>query len=108
MRHETGVPHPLDGRRRSQPMTAVPTGEPDRTPAEPDRTPAEPNRTLPEPNRTLPEPDRALAGLRERKKQRTRLALIDAALDLFLAKGYEATTIDEIVAAVEVSQRTFF
>ncbi|WP_433463306.1 TetR family transcriptional regulator [Spirillospora sp. CA-128828] len=50
----------------------------------------------------------ALAGLRERKKQRTRLALIDAALDLFLAKGYEATTIDEIVAAVEVSQRTFF
>lgn len=51
---------------------------------------------------------RALAGLRERKKQRTRLALIDAALDLFLAKGYEATTIDEIVAAVEVSQRTFF
>ncbi|MCP9949707.1 TetR family transcriptional regulator [Actinomadura madurae] len=55
-----------------------------------------------------PEQGRALAGLRERKKQRTRLALIDAALDLFLAKGYEATTIDEIVAAVEVSQRTFF
>ncbi|MQY06410.1 TetR family transcriptional regulator [Actinomadura macrotermitis] len=53
-------------------------------------------------------PGRALAGLRERKKQRTRMALIDAALDLFLAKGYEATTIDEIVAAVEVSQRTFF
>ncbi|WP_030171177.1 TetR family transcriptional regulator [Spirillospora albida] len=47
-------------------------------------------------------------GLRERKKRRTRLALIDAALDLFLAKGYEATTIDEIVAAVDVSQRTFF
>jgi AcrR family transcriptional regulator len=54
------------------------------------------------------EQGRALAGLRERKKQRTRLALIDAALDLFLEKGYEATTIDEIVAAVEVSQRTFF
>ncbi len=52
--------------------------------------------------------ERALAGLRERKKQRTRIALIDAALELFLAKGYEATTIDEIVAAVEVSQRTFF
>ncbi|MCO5971775.1 TetR/AcrR family transcriptional regulator [Actinoallomurus soli] len=47
-------------------------------------------------------------GLRERKKQRTRWALTDAALDLFLAKGYEATTIDEIVAAVDVSQRTFF
>jgi AcrR family transcriptional regulator len=47
-------------------------------------------------------------GLRERKKHRTHWALIDAALDLFLAKGYEATTIDEIVAAVDVSQRTFF
>lgn len=47
-------------------------------------------------------------GLRELKKQRTRLALIDAALDLFLAQGYDRTTIDEIVAAVEVSQRTFF
>jgi AcrR family transcriptional regulator len=47
-------------------------------------------------------------GLREFKKQRTRRALIDAALDLFLAHGYEATTVDEIVAAVDVSQRTFF
>ncbi|GAA4149742.1 TetR family transcriptional regulator [Actinomadura keratinilytica] len=50
----------------------------------------------------------ARAGLRERKKQRTRMALIDAALDLFLAQGYEQTTIDEIAAAVQVSQRTFF
>ncbi|WP_158581610.1 TetR family transcriptional regulator [Actinomadura spongiicola] len=48
------------------------------------------------------------AGLRERKKQRTRLALVDAALELFVEQGYEETTIDEIVAAVEVSQRTFF
>ncbi|WP_131740559.1 TetR family transcriptional regulator [Actinomadura roseirufa] len=53
-------------------------------------------------------PGRAMAGLRERKKQRTRLAFIDAALELFLAQGYEATTIDEIVTAVDVSQRTFF
>lgn len=52
--------------------------------------------------------DAQAAGLRERKKQRTRWALVDAALDLFLAKGYEATTIDEIVAAVDVSQRTYF
>ncbi|MFI0357955.1 TetR family transcriptional regulator [Actinomadura sp. 9N407] len=47
-------------------------------------------------------------GRRERKKRQTRMALIDAALDLFQRKGYEATTIDEIVAAVPVSQRTFF
>ncbi|MEV4253727.1 TetR family transcriptional regulator [Spirillospora sp. NPDC049652] len=47
-------------------------------------------------------------GLRELKKRRTRTALIDAAVELFLAQGYDATTVDEIVAAVHVSQRTFF
>ncbi|MET9768580.1 TetR family transcriptional regulator [Streptomyces sp. NPDC006415] len=48
------------------------------------------------------------AGLRERKKQRTRDALLRAALELFTTQGYEHTTVDEIVDAVEVSQRTFF
>jgi AcrR family transcriptional regulator len=48
------------------------------------------------------------AGLRERKKQRTREALVDAAIELFNAKGFEATTVDEIADAVEVSSRTFF
>jgi AcrR family transcriptional regulator len=48
------------------------------------------------------------SGLRERKKQRTRDALTDAAFTLFGSKGFEATTIDEIADAVEVSPRTFF
>ena len=47
-------------------------------------------------------------GLRERKKRRTREALIDAARELFCAHGFEATTIDQIAEAVEVSSRTFF
>ncbi|MFH8471942.1 TetR family transcriptional regulator [Streptomyces sp. NPDC018000] len=47
-------------------------------------------------------------GLRERKKRRTRDALLHAALDLFINQGYEETTVDEIVDTVEVSQRTFF
>src|ERR1044072_1761281 len=47
-------------------------------------------------------------GLRERKKQRTRDALLRAALELFTTQGYEDTTVDEIAEAAEVSQRTFF
>jgi len=53
---------------------------------------------------TIPHP----LSLRERKRIRTRAALIEAALDLFERQGYEATTIDEIAAAADVSPRTFF
>ncbi|MCX5152799.1 TetR family transcriptional regulator [Streptomyces sp. NBC_00291] len=55
-----------------------------------------------------PAPDSPAAGLRERKKRRTRDALLRAALLLFIAQGYEQTTVDEITDAVDVSQRTFF
>jgi AcrR family transcriptional regulator len=47
-------------------------------------------------------------GLRERKKQRTRRALVETAYRLFAQKGYDRTTTAEIAAAAEVSNATFF
>jgi AcrR family transcriptional regulator len=47
-------------------------------------------------------------GLRERKKQRTRDALFEAAMELFATKGYDRTAVHEITDAVDVSERTFF
>jgi AcrR family transcriptional regulator len=49
-----------------------------------------------------------MENLRERKKQRTREALLHASLELFTTRGYERTTVDDVVAVVDVSQRTFF
>ncbi|MEU1524069.1 TetR family transcriptional regulator [Nocardia rhamnosiphila] len=46
--------------------------------------------------------------LRERKKLRTRQALVDTALELFTENGFDSTTLDELCDAVEVSKRTFF
>ena len=47
-------------------------------------------------------------GLRERKKQHTRRAIHEAAFRLIDEQGLEATTIDQICSAAEVSSRTFF
>jgi AcrR family transcriptional regulator len=46
--------------------------------------------------------------LRERKRLRTRQALVDAAAELFERDGYERTTIAGIAAAADIGTRTFF
>ncbi|MFF7648262.1 TetR/AcrR family transcriptional regulator [Streptomyces sp. NPDC007983] len=47
-------------------------------------------------------------GLRERKKQRTRDAISDAAIGLFLECGYHEVSVAQIAEAAEVSKRTLF
>ncbi|WDN50731.1 TetR family transcriptional regulator [Streptomyces clavuligerus] len=46
--------------------------------------------------------------LRERKRLRTRRALIETALARYTRDGFEHTTLDDLTDAVEVSKRTFF
>lgn len=47
-------------------------------------------------------------GARERKRQETRTRIVDVAVKLFGAQGYEATTVDAIAVAAGISRRTFF
>jgi AcrR family transcriptional regulator len=47
-------------------------------------------------------------GLRERKKRETREALARAGLQLFVERGYDATTLADIADAAGVSTRTIF
>lgn len=47
-------------------------------------------------------------GLRERKKQQTRLAISQVATRLFIERGFDRVTLAEVAAAAEVSVNTIF
>jgi AcrR family transcriptional regulator len=49
-----------------------------------------------------------MAGLRERKKLATRIAIRDAAMALFAERGFAGTTMDQIADAADVSRATVF
>jgi len=48
------------------------------------------------------------AGLRARKRERTRDAIADAAISLFLARGFDQVPVADIAARAEVSKPTLF
>jgi AcrR family transcriptional regulator len=67
------------------------------------RKQAKPRISKAKPRATEPAP-----GLRERKRQQTRERLTRMAMALFLERGFEATTLDDIAVAADISRRSFF
>jgi AcrR family transcriptional regulator len=63
---------------------------------------------MPRPPTASSPPVSAAGDLRRRRRLRTKAQLQDEALALFVAKGYEQTSIEDIAHAAAVSPRTFY
>ncbi len=53
-------------------------------------------------------PTEHVEGMRARKRRQTRERIVNAAVQLFSAKGFDTVTVDEIAATADVSKRSFF
>jgi AcrR family transcriptional regulator len=49
-----------------------------------------------------------IEGVRERKRRETLQRIAETGLKLFAEKGYDATTLEDVAAAADISPRTFF
>jgi AcrR family transcriptional regulator len=58
--------------------------------------------------RAVPEDAAPDTGLRERKRLRTHRAISDAAIRLFIERGFDEVSVAEVAAAAEVSKPTLF
>ncbi len=52
--------------------------------------------------------DVAIGDRRARRRQQTRERIVDAAVELFVRQGYDATTVDQIATTADVARGTFF
>jgi AcrR family transcriptional regulator len=64
--------------------------------------------SLPQAQPEVTRPNNPRSSLQARKQQLVRETIWDAAIDLFAQKGFDETTVDDIVEAAGVSRRSFF
>src|SRR5688572_21592965 len=70
--------------------------------------PRTPRRRWPKAAPAAAKPPTPAGGLRARKKQQVRDAILAACGRLFRTRGFDETTVEDIVGDLEISRQTFF